>query len=69
MSYLLVSEHPMFSFKMKGFGWAGNETRYIFAVVAVLLLLFLWTSAFPFIVGVYVILNLVYPPTVAKPPL
>ncbi len=65
MSYLLVSEHPMFSFKLKGFGWAGNETRYIFAAVAVLLLLFLWTSAFPFIVVVYIFLNLVYPPAVA----
>ena len=65
MSYLLVSEHPMFSFKMKGFGWAGNETRYIFAAVAICLLVFLWTSAFPFIVGVYVLLNLAYPP-VAK---
>ncbi|WP_157974438.1 CDP-alcohol phosphatidyltransferase family protein [Lewinella sp. IMCC34183] len=69
MSYLLVSEHPMFSFKLKGFGWAGNETRYIFAAVAICLLILLWTSAFPFIVGVYVLLNLVYPPVAAKPPL
>ncbi len=67
MSYLLVSEHPMFSFKLKGFGWVGNEPLYIFAVLAVCLLFFLWTSAFPLIVVAYIIINLVYPPTAAKP--
>jgi CDP-diacylglycerol--serine O-phosphatidyltransferase len=61
-SYLLVSEHPMFSFKLKGFSWAGNETRYIFAGAAIVLFLLLWTAAFPFIVAVYLLLNLVSPP-------
>lgn len=62
-SYLLISEHPMFSFKIKGKGWAGNETRIIFAVLAVLLLVWLKWAAFPFIVGVYLLINLVAPPT------
>ncbi len=62
-SYLLVSEHPMFSFKIKGAKWAGNETRIIFAVLAIVLLVVLRTAAFPFIVGVYLIINLVSPPT------
>jgi len=61
-SYLLVSEHPMFSFKIKGARWVGNETRIIFAVLAIILLATLRTAAFPFIVGVYLILNLVAPP-------
>ncbi|MEL7159407.1 MAG: CDP-alcohol phosphatidyltransferase family protein [Bacteroidota bacterium] len=61
-SYLLISEHPMFSFKIKGRGWAGNETRIIFAVLALVLLLTLRTAAFPFIVGVYLLINLVAPP-------
>lgn len=61
-SYLLVSEHPMFSFKIKGMQWAGNETRIIFAALAVLLLIGLQTAAFPFIVGVYLVINLVKPP-------
>ena len=64
-SYLLVSEYPMFSFKIKGRGWAGNETRIIFAVLAVALLFGLGAAAFPFIVGVYLILNLVRPPAAA----
>ncbi len=67
MSYLLVSEHPMFSFKLKGFGWAGNETRYIFAALAIGLLIFLQLAAFPFIVAVYLILNLAAPPTTRTP--
>lgn len=62
-SYLLVSEHPMFSFKIKGKGWAGNETRIIFAVLAVALLIGLGWSAFPFIVGAYLLINFVAPPT------
>ena len=61
-SYLLISEHPMFSFKIKGMKWAGNETRIIFAVLALVLLASLRTAAFPFIVGVYLIINLVSPP-------
>ncbi|MBB4078973.1 CDP-diacylglycerol--serine O-phosphatidyltransferase [Lewinella aquimaris] len=70
MSFLLVSEYPMFSFKLKGFGWAGNETKYIFAALAIGLLTVLWTSAFPFIVVVYLILNLAFPPpSSAKQPL
>ena len=66
-SYLLVSEHPMFSFKIKGLRWAGNETRIIFAVLAVLLLIALRTAAFPFIVGVYLVINLVRPPQPTTP--
>ncbi|MEM1359658.1 MAG: hypothetical protein AAGF89_15755, partial [Bacteroidota bacterium] len=61
-SYLLVSEHPMFSFKIKGARWAGNESRIIFALLALVLLLTLRTAAFPFIVGVYLIINLIAPP-------
>ena len=61
-SYLLVSEHPMFSFKIKGLQWAGNETRIIFAALAILLLIGLREAAFPFIVGVYLIINLIKPP-------
>lgn len=66
-SYLLVSEHPMFSFKIKGRGWRGNETRIIFVALAVALLLGLRTAAFPFIVGAYIILNLLSPPLTANP--
>ncbi|MEM7573174.1 MAG: CDP-alcohol phosphatidyltransferase family protein [Bacteroidota bacterium] len=58
MSYLLVAEVRMFSFKFKQWGWVGNELRFIFAALAVLLLLFLQQAALPFIVIIYLLLNL-----------
>ena len=58
MSYLLVAEIPMFSFKLKGLGWQGNEIRFIFAAAAVILLVFLQQAAFPFIILVYLLLNI-----------
>ncbi|MBL7817338.1 MAG: CDP-diacylglycerol--serine O-phosphatidyltransferase [Saprospiraceae bacterium] len=58
-SYLLVSEIPMFSFKFKGFGWAGNEIRFIFAAIAGVLLFWLHESAVALLVVVYILLNIV----------
>lgn len=58
MSYLLVAEIPMFSFKVKGFGWVGNRKRFIFAATAIVLLVFLRQAAFPFIIISYLIINL-----------
>lgn len=58
MCFLLVSELPMFSFKLKSRGWAGNEKRFIFAAVAVGLLVSLRLAALPFIVLTYLAFNL-----------
>jgi CDP-diacylglycerol--serine O-phosphatidyltransferase len=38
LSYLLIAEIPMFAFKFKSFGWAGNELRYMFIIASVILL-------------------------------
>lgn len=57
-SGLLISEVPMFSFKIKGFKWQGNQIRFIFAALAILLLILLRQAAFPFIVFTYLFLNL-----------
>ncbi|MEL6275867.1 MAG: CDP-diacylglycerol--serine O-phosphatidyltransferase, partial [Bacteroidota bacterium] len=57
-SLLLVSEIPMFSFKMKDFGWSGNQIRYIFVASTVVLAIFLQQAALPFIVLIYLILNI-----------
>jgi CDP-diacylglycerol---serine O-phosphatidyltransferase len=59
-SFLLVSEIPMFSFKFKGLGWAGNEIRYIFAASAVVLLLLMREAAISLLVVVYVLMNIVF---------
>ena len=44
-SYLLISEIPMFSFKMKKSGWSGNEIQYSFIIVALILVILLITTS------------------------
>lgn len=58
LSFLLIAEIPMFSFKFKGMQWQGNENRIAFLIVAVLLLLFLKEIAFSLIILVYVLYSL-----------
>lgn len=58
LSYLLVAEVPMFSFKFKHGGWQGNALRYIFAGAAVLLLLIWREAALAPIVLLYLALNM-----------
>lgn len=38
LSFLLISEIPIFSFKLKKFSWKGNEMRFTFLLLALLLL-------------------------------
>lgn len=45
LSLLMVSEIPMFSLKFAHFKWQGNQIKFIFAAVAVVLLLFLHEAA------------------------
>jgi CDP-diacylglycerol---serine O-phosphatidyltransferase len=58
-SYLLISEIPMFSLKIKGLQWQGNEARFIFAALAVLLLVLMREAAVALLVLLYVVINLV----------
>ena len=57
-SFLLISEIPMFSLKIKGLKWAGNEARFIFGSVAVLLLLLMQEAAIALLVVLYVLINI-----------
>jgi len=59
MSLLMVSEIPLFSLKFKHFKLKGNEIRFIFLTICILLLatLFLW--AIPLIIILYIILSLI----------
>lgn len=41
LSYLLISEIPMFAFKVKNLSWEGNEFRFSFLLLAILQLIFL----------------------------
>jgi CDP-diacylglycerol---serine O-phosphatidyltransferase len=59
LSYLLVAEMPMFSFKFKALKWKKNEVRWTFLVFSVLCILFIdFGVALSCIILCYVILSL-----------
>lgn len=58
LSYLLVAEIPMFSLKFKTFAWKGNEIRFIFAGIAVLLLVLVREAAFSMVILLYVVFSI-----------
>lgn len=59
MSFLLVMEVPLFALKFKGFGWKGNEIKYIFIGVSALLVILLNFAAMPPIIALYIVLSLI----------
>jgi CDP-diacylglycerol---serine O-phosphatidyltransferase len=59
MSFLLVAELPLFALKFKHFKWKGNEIRFIFLGLSVLLLVFFQFTGIPFIIFLYVILSVI----------
>lgn len=59
-SVLLISEIPMFSFKVKHVKWKGNEIRYIFLAIAIGLGVWLKLAALPLIIVVYIFMSVVY---------
>ncbi len=59
MSFLLVSELPIFALKFKNFGWADNKIRYVFLIIAVVLLILFQFFAFPFIIFLYIFLSVI----------
>ncbi|MBX2897567.1 MAG: CDP-diacylglycerol--serine O-phosphatidyltransferase [Cyclobacteriaceae bacterium] len=58
-SLLLVAPLPLFALKFKNFGWQGNQLRFTFLAVAVLLLLIFQAGAIPFIILFYIGVSLV----------
>ncbi len=58
LSYLLIAEIPMFSFKFKEFKWAGNEIRFIFAIIALIFLIIFKEAAFSLIIVLYILFAL-----------
>jgi CDP-diacylglycerol--serine O-phosphatidyltransferase len=58
-SFLLISEIPMFSFKLKGTGWKGNELRFTYALLCIVLLFMFKEAAFALCVFIYILINLI----------
>ncbi len=59
MSYLLISEIPLFALKFKDFSWTANKIKYIFLILSVILLVFMQFVAIPLIIFLYIILSLI----------
>lgn len=57
-SLLLVAELPLFSLKIKHFGWKGNELRYIFIFIALILISLFQFMGLAMIILVYILLSL-----------
>lgn len=59
LSVLMVSELPLFALKFKSMGWKGNELRWIFLGISLILLITLQYVAIPFIVLTYLFISMV----------
>lgn len=59
ISWLMVSEVPMFSLKFNSRGWAGNEVKYIFAGMTVVLLLVLREASLSVVILLYILFSLI----------
>ncbi len=59
LSALMISDLPMFSLKFKGLKWQGNQTRYIFVAICVVLVATLQLYALPLFIVSYILIALV----------
>ncbi|MBL0341428.1 MAG: CDP-diacylglycerol--serine O-phosphatidyltransferase [Bacteroidetes bacterium] len=59
LSYLLVSEIPMFALKFKSFDWGKNKIQYIFLALSSISFLFLHFAGIPVVIILYIILSLI----------
>ena len=57
LAAVMVSNIPMFSLKFKGFGWKGNELRYLFMAFSLALLLVFGVESFMLIIGAYIAIS------------
>ena len=58
LSVLMVSDIPLLAMKFKSFGWKGNEFRFIFLIISVVLLIILRPLAIPIVLSLYVLISL-----------
>ncbi len=60
LSWLLISEIPMFGMKVKRFDWSSNAFNLAFVALFVLLLIFLKELAFSAIIVCYIVLSMAF---------
>jgi CDP-diacylglycerol---serine O-phosphatidyltransferase len=59
VSYLLISELPLFALKFKKFGWKGNEVRYSFLLACLALIVWLGYAGIALSIVAYILLSVV----------
>jgi len=59
LSFLMVSNFPMFGLKFKNFTMKDNLIKYFFLAVSLVLLILLQVVAIPFIIILYLFLSLI----------
>ncbi len=56
---LMISRIPMFSFKFCNLDWQGNQWRYIFIIISVILLILLQVEAIPVLFILYLLMSVI----------
>jgi len=59
LSLLLIIELPLFALKFKSFGWAGNQIRYVFLIMALILLIMLQFVGIPLVIVLYILMSVI----------
>ena len=59
MSFLLISEIPMFALKFKHYGWRGNEMRYLLLIFSVVLIVLLREKALVWAIALYILMSII----------
>lgn len=60
LSFLMVSNLPMFSLKFSSFSWKKNQMRYLFLILSVSLITLLKMAAVPLIVLLYLLISVLF---------
>ncbi len=58
LSVLMIAELPMFAFKFKHYGWSGNEIRYLFIILSVVLLAVFNFASLSIIIILYILISI-----------
>ena len=58
-SYLLIAEIPLFSLKIQHLSWKGNEARFVFLVLTLILFVSFSFYSLPFIILLYLLISII----------
>jgi len=58
ISWLLVAEIKMLALKFTSFGWSGNQARWIFIGLSLVLVVIFQVMAIPLVIGIYVVTSI-----------